>query len=95
MLYAFFASLNAEITPEDTTNHGQIDMTIQLGDNIYVMEIKVIKGTETDQNPASEQIRDKGYSQKYMKIPETHVHELGLVFSKTTRNLIKCDWVTL
>ncbi|MFN9682902.1 MAG: PD-(D/E)XK nuclease domain-containing protein, partial [Bacteroidota bacterium] len=28
VLYAFFASLNAQIIPEDITNRGQADMTI-------------------------------------------------------------------
>ncbi len=94
VLYAFFASLNAEIIPEDITNHGQVDMTVKLGSHIYIIEIKVIKETEMDHNPALEQIREKEYSQKYVGTPDTQVHELGLVFSKETRNLVRFDWVT-
>ncbi|HPB76295.1 MAG TPA: PD-(D/E)XK nuclease domain-containing protein, partial [Chromatiaceae bacterium] len=41
VLYAFFASLNAEIIPEDVSNHGQVDLTVKLADYIYVIEIKV------------------------------------------------------
>ena len=41
VLYAFFASLNADIIPEDVSNHGQVDLTIKLAGYIYVMEIKV------------------------------------------------------
>ena len=95
VLYAFFASLNAEIIPEDITNHGQVDLTVKLGPNIYVMEIKVINDTEIDHNPALEQIKDKGYAQKYLGTPEMQVHALGLVFSKATRNLVKFDWVVI
>ena len=95
VLYAFFASLNADIIPEDITNHGQVDMTVKLGDNVYVMEIKVMKEAEIDHNPALEQIRERGYAQKYQNMPSIQVHELGLVFSKEVRNLVKFDWMTL
>lgn len=93
VLYAFFASLNAEIIPEDITNHGQIDMTIKIDTNIYVMEIKVIKENEIEQNPALKQIQDMNYAQKYMNTQDVSVYELGLVFSKATRNIVKSDWV--
>ncbi|WP_295389237.1 ATP-binding protein [uncultured Thiodictyon sp.] len=41
VLYAFFASLNAQIIPEDISNQGQVDLTIKLADYIYVIEIKL------------------------------------------------------
>jgi len=44
VLYAFFASLNAEIIPEDISNQGQVDLTIKLAGHIYVIEIKLIRG---------------------------------------------------
>jgi hypothetical protein len=43
VLYAFFASLDAEIIPEDLTNHGQVDLTLKLGGYIYVIEIKLLR----------------------------------------------------
>ena len=94
VLYAFFASLNAEIIPEDTTNHGQIDMTIKMRTNIYIMEIKTTDSREINHNPALEQITDRAYAQKYKGIPDIHIHEVGLVFSKAERNLIKADWLS-
>jgi hypothetical protein len=42
VLYAFFSSLNATVIPEDITNQGQADLTVQMGSHIYVMEIKVV-----------------------------------------------------
>jgi hypothetical protein len=41
VLYAFFASLNAEVIPEDTSNRGQVDLTVKLAGFIYCIEIKV------------------------------------------------------
>ncbi|WP_242513377.1 ATP-binding protein [Halochromatium salexigens] len=43
VLYAFFASLDAEIIPEDLTNHGQVDLTLKLAGYIYVIEIKLLR----------------------------------------------------
>ncbi|MBK1703565.1 ATP-binding protein [Halochromatium glycolicum] len=43
VLYAFFASLDAEIIPEDLTNHGQVDLTLKLEGYIYVIEIKLVR----------------------------------------------------
>jgi hypothetical protein len=44
VLYAFFASLNAEVIPEDTSNRGQVDLTVKLAGFIYCIEIKVDAG---------------------------------------------------
>ena len=54
VLYAFFSSLDAQIIPEDVTNHGQVDMTLRLGNRIYVMEIKLVNESTIDHNPALE-----------------------------------------
>ena len=93
VLYAFFCSLDAEVIPEDIDNHGQVDMTVKLGDHIYVMEIKVVDGEngagdKMAHNPALKQIQEKGYAEKYRGMDGVTVHEVGLVFSKVLRNLI-------
>jgi hypothetical protein len=97
VLYAFFASLNAEIIPEDLTNHGQVDITVRIEGYTYVMEIKLVRKEEdagaTEGNPALAQIRERGYSEKYRSEPGRGLFELGLVFSADKRNLIRADWV--
>jgi hypothetical protein len=94
VLYAFFASLNAQIIPEDITNHGQADMTILLGKHIYVMEIKVVDKLLKGNNTALEQIIQRNYAEKYRNREGISVHELGLVFNKTERNLVQADYLT-
>ena len=94
VLYAFFASLNATIIPEDTTNHGQVDMTVMLGEFIYVMEIKLDKSQDYQSlipNPALQQIQDKGYAGKYQNQGKA-VFEVGLVFNRSQRNLVQLDF---
>jgi len=88
VLYAFFSSLNAQIIPEDITNHGQVDLTVKLGDHIYVMEIKVIDKDVCKGNPALDQIRNRNYAAKYRGEEGKIIHEVGLVFSRNKRNLI-------
>jgi hypothetical protein len=94
VLYAFFASLNAQIIPEDITNRGQADMTILLGNHIYVMEVKVVDNLPEGNNIALEQIIKRNYAEKYRDREGKTVHELGLVFNKTERNLVQADYVT-
>jgi hypothetical protein len=94
VLYAFFASLNAQIIPEDITNRGQADMTILLGDHIYVMEIKVVDNLPEGNNQALQQIVQKNYAEKYRNREGKTVHEVGLVFNKTERNLVQADYVS-
>lgn len=100
VLYAWLSSINARIIPEDLSNHGQADMTIMLGEHIYVTEIKLDK-TENYQpqtpNPALAQIQQKNYAQQYLAQQQSgkQIHQLGLVFNNHARNLVQCDWQTL
>ncbi|QEN05551.1 hypothetical protein EW093_12770 [Thiospirochaeta perfilievii] len=93
VLYAFFSAINCDVIPEDITNHGQVDMTIKLGDTICVMEIKTTTNFEPNsQNLALKQIQDMDYARKYLGITNTKVYELGLVFDMDKRNLVQFDW---
>ncbi|WP_341327677.1 ATP-binding protein [Methylotuvimicrobium sp. KM2] len=95
VLYAFFASLNATIIPEDTTNRGQVDLAVELGDFIYVMEIKLDKSADYQvqtPNPALQQIQGKGYAKKYRNQGKT-LFEVGLIFNRSQRNLVQLDWL--
>jgi hypothetical protein len=94
VLYAFFASLNAQIIPEDITNLGQADITIILSHHIYVMEVKVADKLPEGNNIALEQIVQRKYAEKYRNIEGISVHEVGLVFNKNERNLVQADYVT-
>jgi len=60
VLYAFFASLNAEIIPEDVSNQGQVDLTIKLADYIYVIEIKLAPRQARYPPTAPESAGDEG-----------------------------------
>jgi hypothetical protein len=92
VIYAFLSSLDARVIPEDISNYGQADITAMLGVHIYVMEIKVVEGNQVQGNAALDQILQRNYAEKYRGEPGKYVHEIGLIFSRSQRNLIKADW---
>ncbi|PNK13113.1 hypothetical protein CEP09_13420 [Cylindrospermopsis raciborskii S06] len=92
VIYAFLSSLDARVIPEDISNYGQADITTMLGSHIYVMEIKVVEGNQVQGNPALDQILQRNYAEKYRGEPGKSVHEIGLIFSRSQRNLIQANW---
>ena len=95
VLYAFFASLHATVIPEDISHHGQADMTIILGEYIYVMELKRDTSTDyqtTPENPALQQIIERKYAEKYQASGKS-VFQVGLIFNTHARNLVQMDWL--
>ncbi|RKX81374.1 MAG: hypothetical protein DRP58_11900 [Spirochaetes bacterium] len=95
VLYAFFAAINCTIIPEDITNHGQSDITVILGQNIYVMEIKLLPRGENPADSAKaalSQIKERGYTEKYLNRENMAVYEAGLIFCREERNLVGFIW---
>lgn len=90
VIYTYFASLGYEVIPEDTTNLGQIDLTIKTNKAIWLFEFKVLgSNREKIENPL-EQLRKKGYAEKYRKdiLP---IYEIGIVFDPESRNIVRWE----
>jgi hypothetical protein len=97
VLYAFFISLNATVIPEDTTNQGQVDLTIIVENKVYIIEIKrdTAKSYEiSEKNIALQQIQRKCYAEKY-KGQGKKVIQVGMIFNTCQRNLVQMDWVVM
>jgi hypothetical protein len=56
------------------------------------MEFKVIDGETLKDNPALAQLQQRRYADKYRGDPAKTVHEIGWVFSRTLRGLVRADW---
>ena len=69
-------------------------MTILLGNHIYVMAIKVVDHLPEGNNQALQKIVQRNYAEKYWNREGITVHEVGLVFNKTERNLVQADYVS-
>lgn len=104
VLYAFFVSITCEVVPEDITNQGQADLTVKLDDVICVIEIKVTdrgggparpgdpEEEKDETNSALEQVRRRGYAEKYRGLPAVRIFEVGMVFDRAARNLASFAW---
>jgi len=89
IFYCYFASLGLDVTPEDTTNHGRIDMTLKMNDTIFIFEFKVVELVK-EKNSALEQIKAKRYHEKYEMSGEVYL--VGVEFSKEDRNIVGFEW---
>ena len=90
VIYAYLASLGLDITAEDVTNTGRIDLTVRLEDNIYIMEFKV-----DGKGSAMDQIREKNYQQKYLaeaRQKNKNIFLLGIDFSADKKNISEFAW---
>jgi hypothetical protein len=85
IFYSYFAALGLEITLEDTTNHGRIDMTVKFEGRIYIFEFKVVE--LVPEGRALQQIKDKHYADKY-RGSGAPVYLIGVEFSKDSRNIV-------
>ncbi len=85
VFYSHFAALGLDITLEDATNHGRIDMTVRFNGQIYLFEFKLVE--LSPEGRALQQIKDKGYAEKYQSLGEP-VHLIGVEFSKEKRSVV-------
>lgn len=90
IFYCYFTALGLNVTAEDTTNHGRIDMTVRLENLVFIFEFKVL---DLDKTPgtALEQIRKKGYADKYQG-QNLEIYLTGVEFDRGERNIVRFDW---
>ena len=101
IVYCYFAALGLDVIPEDTTNQGQIDLTVKLNNQIFIIEFKVIdlapqtptvaKPSQKNTNIALAQIKEKRYFEKYQFTSQT-IYLIGVEFSKDERNIVNFQW---
>ena len=85
---ALVAAMSVEVrmASEDRTSAGRIDLTVETGRHIYVMEFKVDKSAEA----ALRQIKEKRYADKFRLEKGKTVHLVGIAFSSTGHTVQ--DW---
>jgi len=74
-----------DVTVEDCTNVGRIDMTLKFNSQVYIFEFKVVE--LAPEGNALQQIKDKGYSDKYRALKQP-IYMIGVEFSKDSRNVV-------
>ncbi|WP_022952435.1 ATP-binding protein [Leucothrix mucor] len=88
VFYSYFASLGLDVTVEDATNLGRIDMTLKFNQQIYIFEFKVVD--DEAKGEALQQIKDKAYADKF-RAPDRPIYLIGVEFSKKTRNVVSVE----
>ncbi len=84
VFYSYFAGLGLNITVEDSSSHGRLDMAVHFNDNIYLFEFKVVE--MASEGAAMAQLQEKRYADKYRDLDQP-IHLIAVEFSKNTRNI--------
>ena len=85
VFYSYFAALGLDITVEDSTSHGRLDMVVRFNGNVYLFEFKVVE--MAGEGAAMAQLKARGYAEKYRGGGEP-IHLVGVEFSRDTRNVV-------
>ena len=84
VLYSHFAALDLDVTAEESTSGGRLDMAVACGGQVFLFEFKMVE--RASEGSALAQLRARGYAEKY-RAPGRPVHLVGIEFSRATRNL--------
>ena len=89
VFYSYFASTGLDVTVEDSTNTGRVDMTVLCTGHTYVFEFKIAETT----TPGAAMTQLHRYTDKYHN-PDTTVHLIAVEFSRKTRNITSFQTTT-
>ena len=84
VFYSYFAALGLDITVEDSSSHGRLDMAVLFNNNVYLFEFKVVELSSA--GAALAQLQERRYADKYRALGQP-IYLIGVEFSKEERNL--------
>lgn len=85
VFYALFASLGLNITVEESSNAGRLDMAMRFANRVYLFEFKVVENAPD--GSALAQLKDRNYAAPYLAEGKP-IHLIGVEFSKTSRTIV-------
>ncbi len=85
VFYAYLAASGVKIVAEDVTSSGRIDLTIFIGNKIYIIEFKV------DEENALAQLKEKNYAKKYLN-EDKEIYLVGISFDSKQKNIKEFEW---
>lgn len=92
VFYSHFAALGVNVTVEDASHHGKVDMSVDFAGHIYLFEFKVVE--QLPEGTALAQIKAKGYADKY-RAQGKPIHLVGVEFSREQRQIVAFEVETL
>ena len=88
VFYSHFAALGLDVTVEDATSRGRLDMAVRFNRQVYLFEFKVVE--LAPEGTAIAQLKAKRYADKYRR-PDRPIHLIGVEFSRRERNIAAFD----
>jgi hypothetical protein len=85
VFYAYFASLGLDLTPEESSNAGRLDLALRFNGQVYLFEFKVVE--LAPEGRALEQIKERGYAEPYRGGGQP-IHLIGVEFSREQRRVV-------
>jgi hypothetical protein len=85
VLYAYIASLGLDLTAEDSSNAGRLDLAVRHAGQLFLFEFKVVELAPDGSAPA--QIKERGYADKY-RGEGLAMHLIGIEFSREERTVV-------
>ena len=84
VFYSHFAAAGLDVTVEDSTSHGRLDMVVRLNGNVYLFEFKVVE--MAPEGAAMAQLKRRCYADEHRASGQT-IWLVGVELSRETRNL--------
>jgi len=84
VFYSYFAGLGLDVTVEDSTSRGRLDMALRFEARAYVFEFKVVE--QAGEGTAMAQLKERGYADKHRGTAGA-VRLVAVEFSRETRNI--------
>ncbi|WP_295409432.1 AAA family ATPase [uncultured Thiocystis sp.] len=92
VFYSHLAALGLDLTAEDATQLGRIDLTLKFNARIWLFEFKVVELAPAGR--ALQQIKERGDADKYRTLGQP-IHLIGIEFSRERRTLVGFETETL
>ena len=84
VFFSYFAALGYDLTVEDATSHGRVDLAVRAGGQVYLFEFKVVE--MEPEGAALAQLQSRNYAAKYRHLGAP-IHLIGVEFSRQSRNV--------
>lgn len=92
VFYAYFASLGLDLTPEESSNAGRLDMALRFNGQTWLFEFKVIESAGA--GSALAQLLEKDDAARY-RAEGMPIHLIGVEFSREQRMVVNFAVETL
>jgi len=92
VFYSHLAALGLDLTAEDASRQGRVDLTLRFNDRIWLFEFKVVELEPAGR--ALQQLKERDYAAKYRALGQP-IHLIGIEFSREQRGVIGFEVETL